>query len=779
VTVGALVGAGLWLLVAVELALATHLGVGPALAVAAAGLVGAYVVGVRTPALRRACAIAGLLVVLGAGVVTWRVVPLVSGSLAPLRGTSAVIDADLVLTSDPQARTGRTSGSRRADDGWQVDAETLGWSTSAGDRVDADLPVRLLATADVGALLPGTRVRAVARVLDADPVRGRAATLVAREVVVVSDAPPLQAAAGAVRASLRASVSGRPPDEAGLLPGLVVGDTSQVPPDLDAAMRASSLAHLVAVSGGNVAVVVLLALGGARLCRIRRGRAQVLLVALAVAAYVVVARPQPSVVRAAGMTAVVLAAVLLDLRVRPRDALGASVAVLVLVDPFLALSIGFAMSALATAALVEIADRAAVRDPPARHPVLRALAGVVAVSAVAQLAVAPLVVGLGGGLPVGGVVANLLAAPAVAPATTSGLAAAAVGLVSPAAAAVVALPGAWAVGWIARVARATAGWTPPLPWPGGWSGGLLMVLVLALVAVAAAYTVRLGGRLARACLAVAAAGALVVLAPPPSLPGAAAWPPPGWRVVLCDVGQGDAVVLSDGPGEAVVVDTGSDPDAVDRCLRRLGIARVPLLVLTHFHADHVEGVPGVLRGRDVGMVVVSPLAEPAGEERRVRRWLAESGAGERVAAPGDAWSVGGVRLRVVWPTRLVLGQGSDPNNASVAMVADVGGTSVLLDGDLETAAQDAVIASGGLEHVDVVKVPHHGSAKQSAGWAATTRPAVALIGVGRDNDYGHPSPGTVAAYLRVGALVGRTDLDGDVAVVVDDAGRLGVVRRGR
>jgi len=779
VSVGAVAGAGTWLLVAVELALATHLGVVPALAVAAAGLVGLFVVGVRSSALRRACVIAAVLLALGAGAVGWRVVPLVSGSLAALRGTGAVIDADLVLTSDPQARAGRMSGSRRTDDGWQVDADTHGWRTSAGDLVDADLPVRLLTTADVGVLLPGTRVRVVARVLDADPVRGRAATLVARTLVVVAGAPPLQGAAGAVRASLRASVSGRPPDEAGLLPGLVVGDTSQVPPDLDAAMRASSLTHLVAVSGGNVAVVVLLALGGARLCRIRRGRAQVVIVALAVAAYVVVARPQPSVVRAAGMTAVVLVAVLLDLRVRPRDALGASVAALVLVDPFLALSIGFAMSALATAGLVELAARAAAREAPVRRPLLRALVGVVAVSTVAQLAVAPLVVGMGGGLPVGGVVANLLAAPAVAPATTSGLAAAAVGLVSPAAAAVVALPGAWAVGWIGRVARATAGWTPPLPWPDGWAGGLLMVLVLALVAVAAAYAVRLGGRLARACLAVGAAGALVVLAPPPSLPGAAAWPPAGWRVVLCDVGQGDAVVLSDAPGEAVVVDTGPDPDAVDRCLRRLGIARVPLLVLTHFHADHVEGVPGVLRGRDVGIVVVSPLAEPAGEERRVRRWLHDAGAGERVAAPGDAWTVGGVRLRVVWPTRLLRGQGSDPNNASVAMVADVGGTSVLLDGDLETAAQDAVLSAGGLGHVDVVKVPHHGSAKQSAAWATTTRPAVALIGVGLDNDYGHPSPGTVAAYLRVGALVGRTDLDGDVAVVVDDAGRLGVVRRGR
>jgi competence protein ComEC len=137
---------------------------------------------------------------------------------------------------------------------------------------------------------------------------------------------------------------------------------------------------------------------------------------------------------------------------------------------------------------------------------------------------------------------------------------------------------------------------------------------------------------------------------------------------MCDVGQGDATVLEAGPREAVDVDAGPDPAAVDRCLRRLGVTRVPLLVLSHFHADHVEGVPGVLRGRTVSAVVVSPLVEPPGEEHRVLRWLGDACTSWRVAAPGDRWTVGDVRLRVLWPTRILRGQGSDPNNASVAMV---------------------------------------------------------------------------------------------------------------
>jgi competence protein ComEC len=481
------------------------------------------------------------------------------------------------------------------------------------------------------------------------------------------------------------------------------------------------------------------------------------------------------------MTAVVLLAVLVDARIRPLDALGWSVGGLVLLDPFLSLSVGFAMSAAATAGLLVLAARWSrggheLDAWPRRAG--RAVLGLVAVSAAAQLAVAPLIVGIGGGVPVGGIVANLLAEPAVGPATSFGVVAALVGVVAPPVAAVIALPAAWAVGWVALVARTTADLAPPLPWPDGWYGALLALAVLALAGVAVLLARIRGGPLARACLAMTAVAGLLTLAPTAGIPLGASWPPSGWHVVMCDVGQGDATVLESAPGEAVVIDAGPDPAPVDGCLRRLGVTRVALLVLSHFHADHVEGVPGILRGRVVSAVVVSPLGEPPTEDRRVLGWLDDAHVPWRVAAPGDRWTVGDVRLRVLWPTRILRGEGSDPNNASVAMVADVGGVSVLLAGDLETAAQEQVLASGAVPRVDVVKVPHHGSAKQAPGWALAARPRIALIGVGVGNEYGHPNAGTVNAYRALGAVVGRTDLDGDLAVVLDDTHRLGLVRRG-
>jgi competence protein ComEC len=233
------------------------------------------------------------LVLFGAAVAAWRVVPLVHGPLQQAAGERSFVRAEVVASSDPRVRDGRTSGSRRTDDAWILEAD-LRAAELAGTAYDLDLPVQVITSADVAALLPGTTLALSGRVLPADAARGLAATLIADRVEVVRGPPPLQVAAGAVRASLRASVADRPSDVRGLLPGLVVGDTSAQTPELEQAMRDSGLAHLTAVSGGNVAVVVAVVVVLGRLVGLRRGATRLVVVALAVAAYVVIARPQPS-----------------------------------------------------------------------------------------------------------------------------------------------------------------------------------------------------------------------------------------------------------------------------------------------------------------------------------------------------------------------------------------------------------------------------------------------------------------------------------------------------
>jgi competence protein ComEC len=260
----------------------------------------------------------------------------------------------------------------------------------------------------------------------------------------------------------------------------------------------------------------------------------------------------------------------------------------------------------------------------------------------------------------------------------------------------------------------------------------------------------------------------------PPVPG---WPPDGWVLVACDVGQGDGLVLRAGPHAAVVVDAGPDPAAMDACLDRLEVTSVPLLVLTHFHADHVDGIGGVVDGREVGAVEATGLLDPAQGVREV-----EAGVGREpaVAAYGATRQVGAVTLQAVWP-RPGSGAGdageSAPNNASVVLVAEVGGVRALLTGDVEPSAQAALARDLAGLRVDVLKVPHHGSRHQDLGWLTSLRARVALVSVGEGNDYGHPAPDLLAALSAAGMRVWRTDLAGDVVVVVRE-GEVGVVTRG-
>jgi competence protein ComEC len=227
-----------------------------------------------------------------------------------------------------------------------------------------------------------------------------------------------------------------------------------------------------------------------------------------------------------------------------------------------------------------------------------------------------------------------------------------------------------------------------------------------------------------------------------------------------------------------VVDAGPLPAAVDGCLRRLRVTTVPLVVLSHFHADHVEGLPGVLSGRPVGGVAVGPLAEPPVEAGRVRAWSAAARVPLRSLQPGAAFPVGSAAVQVIAPVHVLHGTDSDPNNDSLVLRVRAGGLTLLLTGDVETPAQQALVAAGLPLRADVLKVPHHGSADQDPAFLAAVHPRVAVVSVGAHNTYGHPAPATLARLAGAGVPTYRTDRDGDVAVVGHGgAAGLHVVRR--
>ncbi len=656
--------------------------------------------------------------------------------------------AEVVMTvrSDPVVRQGRFGD-------YVVLRAQLREVVARGRAVSSSVPVLVIGDRAWQEARLGAVVRTTARFAPASSAREAAVLTGPREPETVAAPAGVFRAADAVRDSVRRASAGGPDAAAALVPALVTGDDQRLPAEVVEEFRTAGLTHLTAVSGTNLTLVLVSLLLVARWCGVR-GHGVVVLGLLGVAGFVLLARPEPSVVRAAAMGTVALLGLGAGGRSAGVRALGAAVLVLLVADPWLARSPGFALSALATAGILFLA-------PPFRDALAgwlpRPLAEAVAVPLAAQLACTPVVAVLSGEVSIVAVAANLLVAPAVGPATVLGLAGGLVGLVVAPVGACIGWLAAWCAEWIIQVAHAAA----TLPGAAvGWSDDLGGITMLTLLCAALAGLGPWLLRRRRTTLAVAVVVGLLVVVPLPS-PG---WPPRGWLLVMCDVGQGDALVLSSGPGEAVVVDAGPDPEAVDRCLRRLRVTRVPAVVLTHFHADHVDGLPGVLRGRTVAELQVSGLAEPAEGAARVASWAGAAEVPVRVPAYGEVVRSGPVSWQVRAPRRFVAGS---PNDASVVLLVETAGLRLLLTGDVEPPAQEA-LAREGLGEVDVLKVPHHGSRHQDLVWLRALRPRVALVSVGEGNDYGHPAPPLMDALSDAGALVRRTDLHGDVAVEVHD-----------
>lgn len=633
------------------------------------------------------------------------------------------------------------------------------------------------------AVLPGQRVQATGRLSPAGERTPTTALLWADHPPRVrSEASWAARWAGGVRTDMREAVTHLGEPQRGLLPGLVLGDTSGTDPDLADDFRVAGLAHLTAVSGANVAILVAVVLGIARHAGVRRALLPPLGVAT-ILGFAAVVGPEPSLLRASLMGLIAVLALGLGRPKRAAPALLASVIVLLLLDPWLARSYGFALSAAATAGLLTLAPR--WTDSWSRG-IPRPLAAALAVPAAAQVACAPLIVLLSGGISLVGIPANLAALPAVAPAMCFGLAAAAAESISPSLAQVLAEPAGLAAWWIVVVGRAAAGVPgPTLAWPDGIRGALALTVLTALALAAGTLGERaragpwLRPAIRSVVIVLSFATVCLIVRPTVPLPGplrALHWPPIGWQFIACDIGQGDGLVLSVEPGVAVVVDAGPDPDLMDRCLRRLGIRAIPYLLLTHFHADHIGGLSGVLRGRRVAEVGVSPLPDPPGAAAAVTRQVRAAGARLSVAQPGEQRSVGGLSWRVLWP-RLLLRDGSAANNASVVLLARTAtGVRILLAGDIEPAAQIALHRAEPDLRADVLKTPHHGSSAQDQAFLRGLGARIALTSAGAENDYGHPAPNTVRALQVAGMRHARTDTSGDLAVTAED-GRLRVVTR--
>ena len=657
------------------------------------------------------------------------------------------------------------------------------------------------------AVVPGDRLQTTGRlrpIPDDDYGRylvriGVSATLTASTLEPLpAPADPGRVLESLRRRSAEALAAALPEPQAGLASGILVGLRDRVDRDLAAAFTTAGISHVVAISGWNIAIVgaTVGALAG-RLTRRRRALA----IAVAIVVYVAFVGASASVLRAAAMAGVALLARETGRPGRAATALAWAVVGLLLFDPALVGDAGFQLSALATAGLVAWSTPLAARLAGPRPGRIRQfLAESLGVSLAAQVATLPVVLVDFGRLSLVSPLVNLVVVPLVAPAMAAGAIALAAGWLvllggPPLIATLLGLP-AWTL-LAVMVGAGRAGAALPFasveldpPWSALAGAGAALAIAAGVLlrrrfgSVAHGLAVRLAspdprGRHSRSrskgppvarIIATALIGAIVamgiVLVHRPD--GVA-------RVVILDVGQGDAILLEGGAGGRLLVDGGPDPDrllvALDERLPPWD-RRIDAIILSHPHEDHVAGLAGLIGRYRVGRVFEPGMTGPGPGYAAWRSALARLGRPVETLAAGDRLRVDGIRLSVLWPIRgqvpdLPADTGTGINNVSIALLGEVAGRRFLLAGDVERAVDPSLLVAG-LPTLDLLKVAHHGSKTASTdAFLEAVGPRLAVVSAGADNPYGHPAPSTIARLEATGAQVFRTDEDGTVEVSLE------------
>jgi len=600
------------------------------------------------------------------------------------------------------------------------------------------------------------------------------------------------------RRAQEAVAAGLPPPEAALARGMVLGQDEQIDETTRQDWRDSGLSHLLAVSGQNVMLLVALAMPLLALVRMRplaRGLALLGLIAL----YVPLAGAGPSLQRAGVMGAAGIAAMTLSRPASRWYALLLAACATLALNPRVSADPGWQLSFAAVAGILALGRPLAailarageeLTTTGVARALVRGLAEGVSITVAATLATAPLVAFHFGAVPLVGLLANVLALPAVAPAMWLGMVKAALGLVG-----TVAPPAEELAGMLGPAARiplahlnglaercaGIQGGRLALPLQSPVDVGAVYLLIAASIAAVRVVASRRRPRASiRAGLAERAAAwrraprafrvavlvlALTLLALATATGLGSPAPPGDLTVRFLDVGQGDATLVQDGHGATALFDAGPPEGAVYRQLRAAGVRRLDLAVSTHQSRDHQGGFHDLIRRMPIGLLLTNGYGTRDADYQRL---IAEAGSHHIRHVPaesGELLRVGRITVEILGPRPRPPGAPppEDPNPIGVAAIVSQGGFDLWLSADAES---DAILAYP-LRPVEAMKVSHHGSADPGLPDVLDRlRPKIAAIEVGAQNTYGHPTPSTLAALEHAGVAAYRTDQDGTVTLTV-------------
>ena len=543
-----------------------------------------------------------------------------------------------------------------------------------------------------------------------------------------------------------------------LLPGLILGDTRFQSKTLKEDMKLSGLTHLTAVSGGNIAILIVALSFLFQKTQINF-KLQITLIFMFLIFFAFLVRTEPSVIRASFMASIVLISLLYGVLKQGINALLITICVALLMDPNLATSWGFILSVFATFGLLLLTEPILEYLTKIIPWINKHLLIVIAVALAAQFSTMGLVAGFTGMISIWSVFANTLVSPVVPIVTILGYLGLIASNINSSFALFFNLPASIFGNWIVIISHffADREWSI-IKIPNGIAGFLIANLILFFI-------IYLFKNFQIALVVTTVILSLFFIFMSRLIFFNQSWPLKNWQFVMCDVGQGDGLVMQDLSGKTIVVDVGPEGKLMTKCLKKLGIKKIDVLLLSHFHLDHVAGLKEVMRNYEIKAVFTTWIKEPHEESKRVEQLFSPREV--KFLLSGQRLQIGEIKLTCFWPTNKKIEIESVANNSSLVVLAEIDNASILLTGDIEPVAQEAIRNMWQKLQVDVIKIPHHGSKFQDALFPQWSGARLALISVGAENTYGHPSKEAIELYEKSKIKVLSSSTNGSISIFVN------------